>query len=95
MVSMDFIIGLPVSKRGNDAILAIVDHFSKYITLVAIPSTTDARATAQLFFDHIICKFGTPSKIISDRDTRFTSMFWQSLFKCLNCKINMSTAFHP
>ncbi len=46
IVSMDFITGLPLTARGNDAILTIVDHFSKYITLLAIPATTDAHATA-------------------------------------------------
>ena len=95
IVSLDFVTGLPTLASGNDAILTIVDRFSKYVTLLAVPTTIDAHATARLFFDHIICKFGTPSKIISDRDTRFTSLFWQALFKCLNCKLNMSTAFHP
>jgi len=38
---------------------------------------------------------GVPSKIISDRDTRFTSIFWRSLWQQLGTKLLMSTAFHP
>jgi transposase InsO family protein len=32
---------------------------------------------------------------VSDRDTRFTSRFWQELTKHLGIKLSMSTAFHP
>jgi hypothetical protein len=39
--------------------------------------------------------YGLPSDIVSDRDTRFTSRFWQELTKHLGIKLWMSTAFHP
>ena len=42
-----------------------------------------------------MCKFGMPLKIISDRDVRFTSAFWQQLMKLLQCRVAMSTAYHP
>jgi transposase InsO family protein len=42
-----------------------------------------------------VTKFGMPSKIVSDRDPRFTSNFWKSLLKLLNCKLAMSSAYHP
>jgi hypothetical protein len=38
---------------------------------------------------------GLPDDIISDRGTQFTSKFWQSLFKILQVKINLSSAYHP
>ncbi len=38
---------------------------------------------ARLFFDHWVCVHGMPSKIISDRDVKFTSKFWQELCKLL------------
>src|SRR3954447_12418562 len=38
---------------------------------------------------------GLPSSIISDRDTKFTSRFWQSLFRTMGTRLAMSTAYHP
>lgn len=54
-----------------------------------------AAETARLLFDNVICKYGVPTKIICDRDVRFTSLFWQALFKMLDVKLNLSTAYHP
>ena len=93
--SLDFITHLPVTSRGHDAILTIVDRFSKLCILVPCTTNIDADTTARLFFDHIVCKYSMPEKIISDRDTRFDSIFWQSLMRMMQCRINMSTAYHP
>ena len=48
-----------------------------------------------MFFKHVVCKFGVPDEIVSDRDRRFVSTFWQHLWKLLGTKTLMSTAFHP
>ena len=58
-------------------------------------STYTAQDVAQLFFENWICRYGVPTKIISDRDSKFTSNFWKSLLKVLQCKLAMSTAYHP
>ena len=67
---------LPVSDRGFDAIFTIVDRFSRFVQFVPCMSTCTAADVATMFFEHWICKFGMPEKIISDRDVRFTSTFW-------------------
>ncbi|KAH9293928.1 hypothetical protein KI387_040867, partial [Taxus chinensis] len=38
---------------------------------------------------------GIPELIISDRDLRMTSRFWQTLNAALGTKLNFSSAYHP
>lgn len=82
-MSLDFITGLPPTARGFDTILVLVDRFSKFVSCIPCTETTTAIDVARMFFDHIVCKFGMPLKLISDRDTRFVSLFWQALLKLL------------
>jgi hypothetical protein len=75
-VTMDFIMSLPTSSRGHDAIFSIIDRFSRTCMFIPINTTVSALDVANLFFEKWICKYGVPSKIISDRDVCFTSSFW-------------------
>lgn len=75
-VSMDFVMPLPMSDRGFDAIFTVVDRFSRLVHFVPCKSTCTAVDVAHMFFESWVCRFGMPTKIISDRDVRFTSGFW-------------------
>ena len=72
---MDLIIQLPL-PNGFDAVFTIIYRFSKYITFVLCSISSVALDLASLFYDNIVCKFGMPAKIVSDRDSRFLSTFW-------------------
>jgi len=50
---------------------------------------------AQLYLKEIVRLHGVPSSIVSDRDPRFTSRFWQSLQEAMGSKLRMSYAYHP
>jgi hypothetical protein len=62
-----------------------------------IPTHTTASApdTAKLFVDHIVRLYGVPKSIVSDRDSKFTSWFWKSMFALLSTKLRMSSSYHP
>jgi transposase InsO family protein len=92
---MDLITGLP-PKRGQDAILTIVDHGCSRAALF-LPCSTNITGPgiAQLYLDHIYPWYGLPRKIISDRDPRFTLSFGKALTKRLGIQQNLSTAAHP
>ena len=75
-VALDFVTGLPPTARGHDAVLTVVDRFSKFVILIPCTTQITADETARLFFEHVVCQHGMPSKLISDRDVRFTSLFW-------------------
>ena len=73
MVTMDFITHLPVSKRGYDAVFSVIDRFSTMCRFIPCSSSMSALEFAQLFFEHWVCIYGMPVKIVSDRDVKFTS----------------------
>ncbi|GJR90133.1 putative reverse transcriptase domain-containing protein [Tanacetum coccineum] len=50
---------------------------------------------ARLYLNEIVARHGVPISIISDRDSRFTSRFWQSMQEALRTRLDMSTAYHP
>jgi hypothetical protein len=92
---MDFIFGLPPDKQLRTGILVFVDRFSKMVHLIPVKATVSAQETAQLFVDTIFRLHGMPMEIVSDRDPRFTSVFWRSVFKLVGTNLSMSTAAHP
>jgi hypothetical protein len=93
-ISMDYMTGLPSTKRGNDCVFVVVDRFSKMAIMVACKKSITAEATAKLFFERVWVHFGIPQTIISDRDSRFLNTFWSSLWSLLHTKLTKSTTFH-
>ena len=73
----------------------VVDRFSKLVTFVSCVTNSTAVDVAQLFFDNVVCKFGMPRKIVSDRDPRFLSDFWTALMARLETKVGLSSSYHP
>jgi hypothetical protein len=94
-IALDFITKLPVSE-GYNTILTITDHdCSKASLFIPCKETINSEGVAQLFAQHVVPHYGTLRKIISDRDTRFTSNFTTELCRILGIKQNISTAYHP
>ncbi|WRX23577.1 Reverse transcriptase domain - like 10 [Theobroma cacao] len=94
-VTMDFVLGLPRTQRGKDAIWVIVDRLTKSAHFLAVHSTYSIEKLAQLYIDEIVRLHGVPVSIVSDRDPRFTSRFWPKFQEALGTKLKFSTAFHP
>ena len=71
---MDFITKLPRTSSGHDTIWVIVDRLTKSAHFLAIKETDKFNTLAQLYIKEIVSKHGVPVSIISDRDSRFTSI---------------------
>ncbi len=85
-VSMDFIVKLPKSGK-YDTILTITDHdCSKAAIFIPCQETITAEGVAGLYLRYIYPRFGVPKKIISDRDTQFTSKFAKGLCDSLQIR---------
>jgi hypothetical protein len=96
VVTMDFIVQLPRTKRGHDAIYVVVDKLSKRSYFIPTTTNVTAPQVAKLFLEHVLRNgHGLPEVIVSDRDSKFTSRFWKELWSLLGSKLAMSTAFHP
>jgi hypothetical protein len=93
-VALDFVEALP-RVRGKSVILTVVDRFSKYCHFIPLAHPYFAESVAQAFFADIVRLHGVPQSLVSDRDTVFTSTFWQELMRLMGTKLQMTTAFHP
>jgi transposase InsO family protein len=99
-ISMDFVTGLPLSKDpatglSYDAILVIVDRFTKYALMIPFRRDYTAVQLAHVLKDRLIRDHGIPKTIISDRDKLFTSNYWATLMAEIGTQRKLSTAYHP
>jgi GNAT superfamily N-acetyltransferase len=86
---------LPVTSIGKSGIAVIVDKLSRPAHFLSLPPKFDAVDMAHLYIHEFYRHHGLPRVLISDRDVRFTSLFWTALMKRLSVSLNLSTAYHP
>ena len=97
-ISMDFVTGLPSSKRRGvvyDSILVVVDRCTRMARYVPVTIKITAAELAETFFEEVVLRFGMPNGIVSDRGSVFTSAFWSAICYHARIKRRLSTAFHP
>jgi hypothetical protein len=89
---MDFMVSLPPSK-SFDAIMVVVDQFSKMAHFIPTKDSAMAQETGRLLFTHVFKHHGLPRDIVSDRNPKFTSKFWRALWKRMGSELKMNTTF--
>jgi hypothetical protein len=94
-VTMDLITQLPPTADGNTAIIVFCDKFTKMIHVVPTKTKCDGPEVAHIFLKHVFQYHGMPEQFIHDRDPRFNSSFWKTLFGLCGIKQTNSTAYHP
>jgi transposase InsO family protein len=92
---MDFIVGLPNTSQKHDSIWVIVDRLTKMAYFISVHTTYTAKKYAKIYLDCIICLYGVPKMIISDRGAQFIARFWEHLQASLGTKLIRSSAYHP
>ncbi|GKC37637.1 putative reverse transcriptase domain-containing protein [Tanacetum coccineum] len=94
-IAMDSVTKLPRTSSGHDTIWVIVERLNKYAHFLHMREDYKMERLARLYLNEIVSRHGVPISIISDRDSRFTSRFWQSMQEALGTRLDMSTAYHP
>ena len=72
-----------------------MDRLTKSAHFIPIKIRYSLERLALLYVTEIVRLHGVPSSIVSDRDPRFTSRFWESLHKALGTKLRLRSAYHP
>nr|GEX20946.1 putative reverse transcriptase domain-containing protein [Tanacetum cinerariifolium] len=94
-IAMDFVTKLPRTSSGHDTIWVIMDQLTKSAYFLSMREDYKIDRLTRLYLNEIVARHGVSISIISDRDSRFTSRFWQSMQKALGTHLDMSTTYHP
>ncbi|GKC53521.1 putative reverse transcriptase domain-containing protein, partial [Tanacetum coccineum] len=94
-IAMDFVTKLSRTSSRHDTIWVIVDRLTKSAHFLPMRENYKVERLARLYLNEIAARHGMSISIISDRDSGFTSRFWQSMQEVLGTRLNISTAYHP
>ena len=92
-IGVDIIVSLPESK-GKNAILTVVDHYTKQVHLYPMTDGLTALGVANIYFHDVFPLHGIPKKIISNRSPQFASRIMRSILKQLNVDAGLTMAYH-
>jgi hypothetical protein len=91
---MDSMTQLP-EWNGMDAILVVIDQFSKLAKMVSTKTIVTAFDSVKLLFDMWVKYDRMPQFIISNKDAKFMAGFWKHLFQNVGTKLSINMTFHP
>jgi hypothetical protein len=74
-IAIHFIVGLPRTQSGYDSIWVILDRLNKVAHFIPVKTTYSGPQLVELHMSRIVCLYGVPKKIVSDRGTQFTLKF--------------------
>jgi hypothetical protein len=92
-VGIDFMGPLPKSL-DFDYLMVVINRLTSLVHLIPTNTKVTAMQVMWLYLSEVVRLHSIPTSIISDRDSKFTSIFWCELQQLLGTKLLMSTAFH-
>ena len=94
-IEIDFIVGLPASgPQGYTSIATIIDRLTKLTVLIPTWETVTAQEFASQFIMQVWRRFGLPAHILTDRDPKFMSKFWEELLSKLKIAKDTGAPYH-
>lgn len=92
---MDFVTSLPNTPREFDMTWVIVDRLTKSPHFIPIKISFSLYKVSEIYIVVVVKLYGISSSIVSDRDLRFMSRFWESLHEALGTRLRLSSSYHP
>ncbi|CAF1509411.1 unnamed protein product [Rotaria sordida] len=94
LIGIDYTGPFPTTPQRNKYVLAITDYFTKWVIAIPLPNQT-ARTTAEALYEHYICIYGVPMRILSDQGSHFNNELMVAFTQLLGCHHIKSTPYHP
>lgn len=94
LIGLDLVGPLPETTSGNKYILVMTEYLSKWVEAKAIPNKR-AATVAEVIYNEIIVRFGTPKRMLTDQGTEFLNETLTALQKVMNIKGTHSSPYHP
>jgi len=91
-ILMDFVGALSKTATGYDSICVVIDRLSKSAHFIPIKTGLFMEKVAEIYIKQVVRLHSVLSSIVLDRDSRFTSKFWESLQEALGTKLRSSSA---
>jgi hypothetical protein len=93
-IGIDLIIGLPTS-HGKNAIMMVVDHFTKQVHLYPITDSLTANGVVDIYFYKVFPLHRFPKKIISNQGPQFAARSMRQILKRISIDSSLTMAYHP
>ncbi|KAF0738526.1 hypothetical protein Ae201684P_019574 [Aphanomyces euteiches] len=84
----------PITPRNNRYVLIFIDYFTRWPEAFAVPDLKTSTFT-RVLVDEVLCRYGVPERLLSDRGTNFVSELAHSIYKVLGIDKLSSAAGHP
>ena len=94
VVGLDIFGPLPTTRRNNRFIVVFIDHFTKWPEVVPTSCIT-AEVIAALLHNRIVCRFGCPRTLLTDRGPQFVASITQNLCSRYGIRKAFTSAYHP
>jgi hypothetical protein len=94
-ISMDFIVGLPLTARKFDSIWVIVDRLTKFAHFIPVNTTYKVQKYAEIYIAQVLFLHGVPKMIIFDQGSQFIARFWEQLHTSLGTHLIHILVYHP
>jgi hypothetical protein len=94
VITIDFILELPITQSGHNNILVIVDKLMKFSIFIPMVTTVNEEETAKLLLNKVFTQFRLLRQIISNQDSRWTGNFWEETCKLFQIKRALTTSYH-
>jgi hypothetical protein len=94
-ISMDFIVGVPLTTHKFDSIRVIIDRLSKSAHFIPVHTNYNVQKYVGFYITRVLCLHRVPKKIISDRGSQFVARFWEQLHTSLGTRLIHNSTYHP